>query len=187
MSDPTPIDPSATELRSAATEDLPVEGEQTTMAEDGDWHVRRAGPQDVAGIAAAVRELLFELGGKPAPAQALQAAARALVEDESAGALFVADCAGKVVGFLGVSWQQAVRIPGRYGLIQELWVHPGWRSQAIGAELLRALADTARADGIVRVEVGLPSERFPSVEATKAFYEANGFSAIGLRMRLLVE
>jgi branched-chain amino acid aminotransferase len=186
MSEPTPIDPGATGMHSAATEASPVEGERAATADGGDWHVRRAGPQDVGGIAAAVRELLFELGGKPAPSQELQAAARALIEDESAGALFVADCAGKVVGFLGVSWQQAVRIPGRYGLIQELWVHPAWRSQAIGAELLRALADTARADGVLRIEVGLPSERFPGVEATKAFYEANGFTPIGLRMRFLV-
>jgi branched-chain amino acid aminotransferase len=149
--------------------------------------VRQAAPSDVPGIAAAVRELLFELGGKPASAQELQAAARALIEDDDAGVLFVAEADGKVVGFLGVSWQQAVRIPGSYGLIQELWVHPGWRSQAIGAELLEALNGLARERGIGRIEVGLPGERFPSVEATKAFYEANGFQPVGLRMRLLVE
>ena len=30
----------------------------------------------------------------------------------------------EIVGVLGVSWQIAMRIPGRYGLIQELWVQP---------------------------------------------------------------
>jgi len=149
--------------------------------------VRQATPGDAPGIAAAVRELLFELGGKPASAEPLRDAARALIEDEDAGALFVAEADGKVVGFLGVSWQQAVRIPGSYGLIQELWVHPRWRSQAIGADLLDALNALARKRGIGRIEVGLPGERFPSVEATQAFYEANGFQPVGLRMRLLVE
>lgn len=149
--------------------------------------VRQAAPDDAPGIAAAVSELLLELGGKPASAEDLQRAASALIEDEDAGALFVAEADGQVVGFLGVSWQQAVRIPGSYGLIQELWVHPSWRSQAIGADLLGALDALARERGIGRIEVGLPGERFPSVEATRAFYEANGFQPIGLRMRLLVE
>lgn len=149
--------------------------------------VRHATAGDAPGIAAAVRELLFELGGKPASAEQLRDAARALVEDQDAGALFVAEADGKIVGFLGVSWQQAVRIPGSYGLIQELWVNPSWRSQAIGADLLEALNALARERGIGRIEVGLPGDRFPGVEATRAFYEANGFQPVGLRMRLLVE
>lgn len=184
MSETTPIDPHAGR---ASAGDGPAETTSAAEPSAGDWHVRRASAADAHGIAAAVRELLFELGGKPAAGQALEEAARELTEDADAGVLLVADADGKIVGFLGVSWQRAVRIPGRYGLIQELWVHPGWRSQAIGAELLGALNDLARTEGIGRIEVGLPSERFPSVEATRAFYEANGFSGIGLRMRLLVE
>jgi GNAT superfamily N-acetyltransferase len=94
---------------------------------------------------------------------------------------------GDIVGLLGVSWQTAVRIPGRYGLIQELWVHPSWRGREIGAELLDALRDVAREGGIARIEVGLPSERFPQLEATEAFYRANGFEPVGMRMKLLLD
>jgi branched-chain amino acid aminotransferase len=148
--------------------------------------VRRAAPADAAKIAAAVAALLRELGGKPADERALAAEARALAEDERAGALLVAEADGEIVGFLGLSWQRAVRIPGRYGLIQELWVHPDWRSRQVGAELLSALADLARSEGVGRIEVGLPGERFPALAATASFYEANGFAAVGLRMRLTV-
>ncbi|HEX4838127.1 MAG TPA: GNAT family N-acetyltransferase [Solirubrobacteraceae bacterium] len=150
------------------------------------WRVRAGARGDVAAVAAAVRELLVELGGTPASAQGLEEAARALVEDGDAGALLVADADGELVGVLGVSWQLAMRIPGRYGLIQELWVHPSWRGRTIGGDLLVALFELARERGVARIEVGLPSERFARLAATEAFYANNGFATIGTRMRRLL-
>jgi GNAT superfamily N-acetyltransferase len=148
--------------------------------------VRLASHGDVAQVAGAVRELLLELGGTPTPIQALEEAARALVEDPHAGALLVAEVGGELVGMLGVSWQIAVRIPGRYALIQELWVHPSHRGSAIGGELLAALVELAHDRDVGRIEVGLPSERFPSLRATQAFYLDHGFTPIGVRMRRLL-
>jgi branched-chain amino acid aminotransferase len=149
--------------------------------------VRLATREDLPAIAVAVCELVLELGGKPSPQPALHDAARALLEEPRTGALLVADAdGGVVVGFLGASWLSAVRIPGRYGLIQELWVHPDWRSRTIGGELIAALCELAHEHGIERIEVGLPGERFARVEATEAFYRANGFAAIGSRMRRLL-
>lgn len=148
--------------------------------------IRRATLEDVAAVAGAVGDLLVELGGKPAAPRELEDAARALVRDEDAGALLVADADGELVGVLGASWQHAMRIPGRYGLIQELWVHPLWRARTIGGDLVVALFELAREEGIERLEVGLPGERFPQLAATEAFYLNNGFTAIGTRMRRLL-
>ena len=154
----------------------------------GTWTVRRASSADVDQMGIAVEELLLELGGKPPHPVALRDAICALIADRSLGELIVAEGErGEIVGFLGVSWQTAVRIPGRYGLIQELWVHPSWRSREIGKELLEALEAFARESGIARIEVGLPSERFQRLEATEGFYRNNGFEPIGLRMKLLLE
>jgi len=148
--------------------------------------IRRARPADAPPIAVAVCSLLLELGASPAPQPSLQRAARALIKDETAGALLVADADAAVVGLLGVSWQSALRIPGRYGLIQELWVHPDWRSRTVGGALVSALCRLARERGVARVEVGLPGERFTRLTATEAFYTANGFATIGTRMRRLL-
>jgi GNAT superfamily N-acetyltransferase len=148
--------------------------------------VRGATDADLPGIAVGVCELLIELGGSPAPQTQLQDAARALLEEPRDGALLVAEDDGELVGFLGVSWQSAIRIPGRYGLIQELWVHRDRRGSGIGAELLATLATLAREQGIARIEVGLPSERFAQLTATEAFYAANNFTQIGTRMRRLL-
>jgi GNAT superfamily N-acetyltransferase len=147
------------------------------------WRVRAATPSDAPAVAAAVRELLLELGGSPAPAGAIAAAARSLLEDRRLGALLVAETGAGLVGLLGASWQSALHVPGRYGLIQELWVHPSWRDRAIGSDLLDAIFALARELRIARVEVGLPGDGFAGLRATEAFYRGNGFKLLGTRMR----
>jgi GNAT superfamily N-acetyltransferase len=145
--------------------------------------VRLAQPADAASVAAAVRALLLELSGEAPPEASLEGAARSLLEDPSAGAVLLAGDGEEIAGVLGASWQTAIHVPGRYALIQDLWVSPDRRGESIGRRLLLALFDLAVELEIVRVEVGLPSERFPGLHATEAFYLANGFSHLGPRMR----
>ncbi len=152
----------------------------------GAWAVRPAREDDVAGVAAAVRELLLELDGAPGAPSATQDAARALIRDPAAGAVLVAEADGELVGMLGVSWQTAIHVPGAYALIQEVWVRPDWRGRAVGRDLLEQLAALARACGLARLEVGLPREQFAHFAATEAFYLGNGFTANGPRMRRLL-
>jgi branched-chain amino acid aminotransferase len=172
MSELTPIDH---EARRAAAE---AEPETATS-----WHVRTARGDDVPAVVAAVEELLLELGGKPAGTRALEEAARALLADRDAGALLVAQSHAAIIGVLGASWQTAIHAAGRYALIQELWVHPSWRSHEIGSDLLTALFALARERQITRVEVGLPQESFAEIVATEVFYRRNGFTPLGQRMR----
>jgi GNAT superfamily N-acetyltransferase len=150
------------------------------------WRIRAATHADVSTLVAGVRELLLEIGGTPAPDAELEQAAHTLIDDEHAGLLLVADNEGEIIGVLGMSWQFALRVPGRYGLIQELWVHPSWRGQTVGGDLLVALFEIARRRGVARLEVGLPGERFAHLDATEAFYLNNGFTTIGTRMRRLL-
>ncbi len=148
--------------------------------------VRTATAEDVAKVAAAVHELLLELGGTPPPIPALDAAARALIDEREAGALLVADAEGTIVGVLGASVQHAMHVPGRYLLIQDLWVDRSWRSEGIGGALIASLCELARDAGLVRIEVGLPRESFAQIRATEAFYLRSGFEALGPRMRLIL-
>jgi GNAT superfamily N-acetyltransferase len=153
---------------------------------EGSWRVRGALAADVAAIATAVSELLLELGGTPPEPEAMRATTLALVRDRGAGAVLVADAGDTLVGVLAASWQTAIHTAGRYGLIQDLWVHPAWRSRAIGAALVQAMVELARREHIGRVEVGLPRDGFAGLEATEAFYARNGFMAHGKRMRLVL-
>jgi ribosomal protein S18 acetylase RimI-like enzyme len=147
--------------------------------------VRMATEADVSGAAAAIGELLVELSGGGPETGELERATAELVRDRGMGALLVAEAGGEdgIVGVLAASWQHAVHVPGRYGTIQDLWVHPDWRSKAIGRELIEAFCALAREEGAARVEVGLPREDFERIDATSAFYRANGFEHLGPRMR----
>jgi GNAT superfamily N-acetyltransferase len=164
----------------------PIEPAVEEQWETNGWNIREAAPADVPAVVAGISELLIELGGEPAASAALEEAALALIDDPDEGVVLVAVQERQIVGVLGVSWQTAIRIPGRYGLIQELWVHPSFRSRTIGGDLLVALFELARRRQVTRLEVGLPGERFPHREATEAFYANNGFTTIGLRMRRLL-
>jgi ribosomal protein S18 acetylase RimI-like enzyme len=148
--------------------------------------IRLATHTDVPALVGGVIELLVEIGGKPAHSEDLEDAARELIDDPNAGVVLVAECEEEIVGVLGVSWQTAIRIPGRYGVIQELWVKRAFRYREIGADMLTALANLAREEGIGRLEVGLPSERYRNLVSTESFYETNDFTGIGLRMKRLL-
>ena len=147
--------------------------------------VREATEDDAPAVAAAVGQLLVELSGGGPAAGELEEATVDLVRDREMGALLVAEAGGEdgLVGVLAASWQHAIHVPGRYGTIQDLWVHQDWRSRAIGHDLVEAFCDLAREAGAQRIEVGLPREDFERIGATEAFYRANGFEHLGPRMR----
>ena len=151
------------------------------------WRIRAARREDLDAIVAGVRELLVELGGDPPAASAMRTATRGLLEQPGAGAILVADADGEIVGVLAASWQAAIHVPGCYGLIQDLWVRRSWRARHVGRDLLAALFELARERGVARLEVGLPSGRFGGLAATESFYLANGFTALGPRMRLVLK
>lgn len=148
--------------------------------------VRAARHEDLLEIVVAVGDLLRELGSRPPRTSLMLETAQALLEDPRLGALLVAEADGersRVVGVLCASYQLALHVPGRYALIQDLWVHSSWRGRAVGRELLAALFELAREQGIARAEVGLPREGFASIRATEGFYARNGFEHLGARMR----
>ena len=148
--------------------------------------VRAATVDDAPAVASAVEALLIELGGERPSSTDLQEAARRLADEPSSGALLVAEDEGAIVGVLAASWQYAIHVPGRYGTIQDLWVHPEWRSRALGRELVLALVRKAADAGVPRLEVGLPQESFAGLGATERFYRENDFTPLGPRMRRLL-
>jgi GNAT superfamily N-acetyltransferase len=148
--------------------------------------IRPANDADVSAVAAAVEQLLVELGGRRPGRAGLEAEVRATLADPGIGATLVAEAGGEIVGVLSVSWQRALHVPGRYATIQDLWVDPDWRSRRLGAALVDELADLCRVEGVARIEVGLPRETFAAVAATEAFYAGNGFEHLGPRMRRLL-
>jgi GNAT superfamily N-acetyltransferase len=186
MNDATSIEseapPPPTEAATPAARDAATPTDDATTPPPS-RHVRAASHDDVAAVVAAVTDLLVELGGTPPPTPEMEQTVRMLIDDPRAGALLVAVAGGEIVGVLSASWQVAIHVPGRYALIQDVWVHPSWRGRAVGEELLGAIFALAREQGVARVEVGLPRESFAGIRATESFYLHNGFERLGTRMR----
>jgi ribosomal protein S18 acetylase RimI-like enzyme len=147
------------------------------------WRVREASIADVDAVAAGVSALLEELGASPPERPLIAATARAVISDPSLGCVLLGESGRAVVGLLAASWQTAIHAGGRYGLIQDLWVAPAFRDGMLGSALIEALLVHAQASDMSRVEVGLPSHRFPQLPRTESFYVRNGFAPVGLRMR----
>jgi GNAT superfamily N-acetyltransferase len=148
--------------------------------------IRPASAGDTAAVAAAVEQLLVELGGRRPPRPDLETEIEATLGDPGVGALIVAAAGAEIVGVLSASWQRALHVPGRYATIQDLWVAPEWRSRRVGAALVDELVALCGKQGVARIEVGLPRESFDAIRATEAFYLGNGFEQLGPRMRRLL-
>jgi GNAT superfamily N-acetyltransferase len=164
--------------------DAAMPGMQASVEEAPRWWVRGAIHSDLPAVAGGLADLLRELGGVPPEVQALERAAADVLEDPALGCLLVAETGeSDLIGVLAASWQHAIHVPGRYCILQDLWTAPSWRNRGLGAALIAELLERMRASGIERVEVGLPSRQFTGLEATEAFYAANGFTPLGPRMR----
>jgi GNAT superfamily N-acetyltransferase len=148
------------------------------------WEVRPARPEDAEAVATGVAALLCELGATPPSHAAIEAEAKAHIEDPSLGIVLIAvGDGGELVGVLTASWARAIQVPGRMLTIEVLWTRREWRGRAVGAGLVDALGPIAVDAGTARVEVGLPRESFEAIRATERFYLANGFERLGPRMR----
>jgi GNAT superfamily N-acetyltransferase len=154
--------------------------------EQDTWRIRAAESGDAGAVAEAVHRLLVELGGHPDPPAQMQRTVADIVDDRDAGAILLAEAGEAIVGVLAVSWQVAIHARGRYGLLQDLWVDPGWRARSLGSALVEALTELADDRGVNRIEVGLPPASFANLPATEAFYLRNQFEPVGSRMRRLL-
>ncbi len=142
-------------------------------------NVRLATQSDRPEALRLVRGLLTELGGNPAPADALFRAFDELVSDGDAGFIVIAeeDGVAKAVCTASIVW--AIRTAGRYGILQEMYVEPHSRNSGVGRAVIDFALEYAVASGCQVVELGTPRNGQRQIE----FYERAGFVKVGARLR----
>lgn len=90
----------------------------------------------------------------------------------------------EIVGILTLSETFAIYANGNYGVIDEMYVAPQYRSHGIGALLVDAAKEFGRGKGWTRIDVTAPeSERW---ERTRRFYEKQGFAFTGPKLKFLL-
>lgn len=82
-----------------------------------------------------------------------------------------------VVGFAALCESHALYAEGAFGIIQEFYVMPEFRSQAVGGALLQEAIKLAKANAWTRLELCTPP--VPEFDRTVDFYHANGFAITG--------
>ncbi len=154
------------------------------MGDVGPPVIRPARPGDVARLV----ELLE--GGALAPGREdagdLWAYRRALAEIDAAspGAVLVAEVGGAVVGMCQlIVFRHLQARGGRCAEIESMHVDAAHRSQGVGAALLAAAADRARALGCYRIQLTSNKARL----AAHRFYEREGFVATHQGFKRLLE
>lgn len=91
---------------------------------------------------------------------------------------------GEAVGILTLSVAFAIYANGEYGVIDEMYVDPPYRSAGVGALLIQAARHFGKEQGWKRIDVTAPeSERW---KRTRRFYEKLGFVFTGPKLKLLL-
>ncbi len=147
--------------------------------------VRAAGPADAAAVAAGVKALTDEIMARTAAPHfdvdlaRLEADCRSFLEAGSYAAYLAEDAAARCAGFATLCESHALYAGGRFGIIQEFYVAPDYRSAGVGRRLLDAVAAHGVGRGWRRLEMCTPP--LPEFERTLAFYRRNGFEITGGR------
>jgi GNAT superfamily N-acetyltransferase len=144
-------------------------------------------PEDSSTVFDWVVRLLKELGegdelGALAEKEVLQAWKKSLDRFH----VFVAkNDTGEILGILTLAESFAIYANGNYGIINEMYVSPQYRSLGIGAMLVDASKEFGRQRGWARIDVTAPeSERW---ERTRRFYEKEGFAFTGPKLKFLLK
>ena len=120
----------------------------------------------------------------PPTAQSLQLCEELLTNETYK--VFIAVTDNQIVGFLSLCSSYALYAGGAYGIIQEFFVSPAFRSNKVGAKLLNKAHEYGKNIGWKRLEVTTPP--LPQFDKSFIFYQTNGFKdSEGKRLKLIIE
>lgn len=142
---------------------------------------------DVQQVFELVLCLLHELGEEAEDLGSLQSE-KILQEWRAADHRFLVmvakDQQGTVLGFMTLSEAFALYANGNYGIINEMFVVPEYRSTGVGAALLKAAIRIGRDRCWTRIDVTAPEGE--QWVRSKHFYEKNGFTFAGPKLKLVI-
>jgi GNAT superfamily N-acetyltransferase len=87
----------------------------------------------------------------------------------------------KIIGFISCIESSAIYARGNFGVINELYIVPEFRSRKIGQRLIDFIIGIAQKNNWSRLELDTPEVE--KSEKTIHFYKKEGFVPIGYRMK----
>jgi GNAT superfamily N-acetyltransferase len=83
----------------------------------------------------------------------------------------------RIIGFGAICESYSLYAEGAFGIIQEFYVMPGYRSKEIGKSLIAEIVKFAIGKEWKRLELCTPP--IPEFDRTVEFYQSNGFNITG--------
>jgi len=150
------------------------------------YRVRRATARDADAIGILATELTGEIIARTGTqhfdldTEGAAALCRRYLEDGIYNVIIAeTDTFGDVLGFVAMCESHALYTEGTFGIIQEFYVSPKFRSAGMGVALLKEAEAFARSRGWRRLELCTPP--LPAFGRTLTFYQRNGFEVTGGR------
>ncbi|WP_281886574.1 GNAT family N-acetyltransferase [Paenibacillus sp. YYML68] len=145
--------------------------------------IQKANKEDSHIVAGMVARLLSELTAKELEKATYIKTCEELFEVPDIYSCYIALDNQECVGTVAVSESCSIYAGGRFGIIQELYVLPEYRSKNIGHLLIDNIVELAKVRGWKRIEVGTPD---PVIwNRTIEFYKREGFSEVGLKLKMV--
>jgi GNAT superfamily N-acetyltransferase len=143
---------------------------------------RIADASDTEAVALLLEALFEEVEHTP-DADEIAGMFAAIDEDDSHSTVLALDDDDDAIGILTIVECLSISAGGKYGVINELYVTPEYRSEGVGKMLVDEAKALAEMRGWRRLEVTTPGDTF---DKTLRFYEREGFDKIGPRYRWFV-
>lgn len=100
--------------------------------------------------------------------------------------VFIAKVEKQIIGFISLCPSHSLYAGGEFGIIQEFFVRPKYRSNNIGSKLLASVIEFGKKKGWKRIEVATPP--VPQFDKSFMFYKNNGFvDGEGRKMKLIIQ
>ncbi|NUO03779.1 MAG: GNAT family N-acetyltransferase [Saprospiraceae bacterium] len=138
---------------------------------------RIADASDSAAVSILLAALFEEVEGSP-DAEEINEIFAEMEDDDSHSTLLALDDDGDIVGIVTLVECLSISAGGKYGVINELYVVPEYRSEGVGKMLVDEVKQLAENLGWKRIELTTPGDEFSK---TIRFYEREGFYRIGPR------
>ena len=143
--------------------------------------------QSIPRVIALVAKLLFELGEEGDEVGTMDTAVLSTywrAEGDRQHAFLALGPDEAAIGTITVSETFAFFANGPFGIINEMYVEPAYRSSGVGRQLVDAVRDLGNLKGWRRIDVTAPES--PRWKRTREFYERAGFTFAGPKLKILL-
>ena len=132
-----------------------------------------------------LKELYIELGEEIESIKFLDLNVLKTLTDSGITDIYLAKITNlEIVGIMTITECQSIYAGGKYGLIDEMYIKPEFRSKNIGTALIEKIKEVGREKKWKRIDVTAPTE--DRWIRTVAFYEKSGFIYTGPKMKLII-